>query len=169
MNAADVHLKEYEVLKAEQGKRIGVRDNLLFGNFIAIGSITAGAVQAHLTVALLLIAPVCAVLGWVYLANDAKVSHIGHYVGDVLAPKIGRHVGDSVLAWDTGLRPNHRGARYGWLAVDVTAFGLPGLVATGIFTFTAASHLPWPFIIVSAVEEAVSVAFIIYIVTHEMR
>jgi hypothetical protein len=78
---------EYEQLKQEQRQRIGFRDNLLFVQLAAVGSIGSWvAIQlaqnapAPEVEALLLIPWVWVVLGWTYIVNDHAISRIGRYV-----------------------------------------------------------------------------------------
>ncbi|GHH39997.1 hypothetical protein FHS35_006797 [Streptomyces umbrinus] len=80
---------EYTQVKDEQKARIGFRDNLLYATFAAMAAVIAATLQGPVRVGLLLLLPpVCLVLGWTYLVNDEKISAIGRYVSTELAPRL---------------------------------------------------------------------------------
>jgi hypothetical protein len=135
-------LVEYERLKEEQKTRIGFRDNLIYAT---LGSM-AGVIAATLTPKgstglLLLLPPVCLVLGWTYLVNDEKVSAIGRYVRFNLAPKLAdlaRAEGadaDAVFGWEVVHRsdPDRLLRKFTQLLIDLGTFCLPALSALVVY------------------------------------
>lgn len=152
-------LVEYERLKDEQKTRIGFRDNLIYAT---LGSM-AGVVAATLVPQgnpglLLLLPPVCVVLGWTYLVNDEKVSAIGRYLRLDLAPRLAGLAGatgddaSAIFGWETAHRsdPDRLVRKYFQLVVDLGTFCLPGLTALMIY-WVAAPHRT-DLLIVSVVE-----------------
>ena len=64
-------LEEYRTLKAEQGNRIGFRDNLLYVTLGLFGAIASFALSSDENGPAFLVIPwVCFVLGWTYVVND---------------------------------------------------------------------------------------------------
>ncbi|MET8828091.1 hypothetical protein ABZX40_21170 [Streptomyces sp. NPDC004610] len=130
-----VLISEYEALKAEQNARIIARDHLMYATLAVFAATAAGVVGAgHAAGLVLLLPPVCIVLGWTYLANDEKVSAIGRYFRTALRPRLAAAIGaapSDVLAWETA----HRGGRlrvsgkYLQLAVDLIMFAVPAMLA----------------------------------------
>jgi len=58
---------------------------------------------------LLALPPVCVVLGWTYLVNDEKISAIGTYVRDDLAPRLAELAqAEAVFAWEAAHRSDTR-------------------------------------------------------------
>ena len=133
----DLLLEEYRVLKAEQLQRIGTRDNLLYATMAALGLVVGAAASNHNPAFLLLIPPVCLVLGWTYHANDSKITAIGQYVRTELAPELARLTGSEKpeFRWE-GV---HRAGVFrvpGQLAADLTAFGVPPIAAMVAYWLT---------------------------------
>lgn len=135
-------LVEYERLKDEQKTRIGFRDNLIYAT---LGSM-AGVIAATLTPKgstglLLLLPPVCLVLGWTYLVNDEKVSAIGRYVRLTVAPRLAALAGavdaeaDAVFGWEVAHRsdPDRLLRKYSQLVIDLGTFCLPALTALVVY------------------------------------
>lgn len=134
-------LEEYRALKAEQGRRIGFRDNLLYvtlGLFGAIASVALG--EPPQPSALLVIPLVCLALGWMYLVNDQKISAIGLYVRLELDDRIRALMGGAaddrpLFGWETVHRDDKRRKRrkFEQLFVDLVTFVVAGLIAIAIF------------------------------------
>lgn len=135
-------LVEYERLKDEQKTRIGFRDNLIYAT---LGSM-AGVVGATLTPKgnlglLLLLPPVCLVLGWTYLVNDEKVSAIGRYLRLTVAPRLSELAGATgdeaaaVFGWEVAHRSGSDRLirKYSQLAIDLGTFCVPALTALVIY------------------------------------
>jgi hypothetical protein len=158
--AGDVHLAEYDRLEQEQLARIGVRDNLVYATLAALGGVTAVAFggDARLPV-LLLFPPVCAILGWIHLTNDQKISAVGRYIRRELVTELaadrGREAG-RLLRWETEHRsdPGHRRRKRTQLAVDITTFCVTGATALALYWATAFTASP-VVIAVSVTEMAV--------------
>jgi hypothetical protein len=159
-------LVEYERLKDEQKTRIGFRDNLVYATLASMAGVVAAtlAAKGHANL-LLLLPPVCVVLGWTYLVNDEKVSAIGRYVRDVLRPKLADGAED-VFGWEDAHRtdPRRRLRKVLQLVVDLGVFCLPALSAIIVYWVNG----PWtfPFIAVSLVETAAVVTLAIQLVAY---
>ncbi|MGX2993354.1 hypothetical protein JNUCC64_03515 [Streptomyces sp. JNUCC 64] len=139
---SQVLLGEYTALKAEQSARIAARDNLMYATLAALVlTATAVAGTAGHRELVLLLPPVCLVLGWTYLVNDEKVSAIGGYLRAELTPRLavasGADPGD-VLGWETAHRaqPRRTTGKYLQLAVDLVMFVAPALTALAVFWAT---------------------------------
>ncbi|MGA4996526.1 hypothetical protein ACPCB7_00705 [Streptomyces arboris] len=137
-------LLEYEVLKAEQKARIIARDHLMYATLAGLVSVLVVVLTADApTGAVLLLPPVCLVLGWTYLANDQKISAAGRYLRDELAPRLAELTGtrpDEVLGWEWAHRsePGRSAAKILQLAVDLIMFVVPTAVAV-VLHWTAAT------------------------------
>ncbi|MGW3996022.1 hypothetical protein ACWEF6_21240 [Amycolatopsis sp. NPDC004772] len=135
----DVLMSEYEMLKGEQKARIVLRDRLMYATFAALAAVVALNLGGPKAALLLLLPPVCIVLGWTYLVNDEQVSAIGTYLRDVLGPALGRTLGGVVvLRWETEhRRGTGRVLRKSLqLGVDLLMFLVPSLVAVGGYWLT---------------------------------
>lgn len=135
--ATRVIIVEYERIKEEQKTRIGFRDNLLYATFASLAGIIAVTVSSGSRVFLLMLPPVCVVLGWTYLVNDEKISSIGQYIRSELAPRLATLTADwaPVFGWEAAHRADqHRISRkYSQLAVDMLTFCGAPLVAVVIY------------------------------------
>ena len=118
MDAGKVLLAEYERLKDEQKTRIGFRDNLIYATLASIAAVVAATLSSRGNNALLLlIPPVCLLLGWTYLVNDEKVSAIGRYIRKDLGPRLARRTTlteAEIFGWETA----HRADRDRVLSLD---------------------------------------------------
>ncbi|MBV2152926.1 hypothetical protein [Kitasatospora sp. SUK 42] len=155
--SVQVLLAEYTSLKDEQKQRIGFRDNLIYATLASLAAVLAATLQSdgH-PERLLLLPPVTFLLGWTYLVNDHKISAIGQYVRDELAPRVadvveGRHV---LFGWEVAHRTDDRrvSRKYLQLAADLLVFCLSSFVAIGLF-WAHGGNAGW-LIAVSAVEFA---------------
>lgn len=134
-----VYLQEYGKLKDEQTMRIKFRDGMIPLALAAVGALVpfALAKEEHLP-ALLLIPIICVILGWSYITNDEKVSHLGWYLrvklGDWVAKLIDAPP-DQVLHWEVWHRSDDRRPerKRTQLMVDLLTFVFPGLLATGLY------------------------------------
>lgn len=135
---ADVLLIEYDQLKREQQSRIRTRDALYVTIVTVMGALAATTDQAH-NYRMLLLAPFAAtVIGWMYLANDTKVSEIGRYVRQVLAPALSAQFDDrpTVFGWETVHRlddPRWLPRKRLWLAADLLGFYIAPLAAAAVY------------------------------------
>jgi hypothetical protein len=150
-------LAEYEQVKQEQRARIGFRDNLLYATLGVMAAVVATALArgGHAEV-LLLLPPLSVVLGWTYLVNDEKISAVGRYVRDDLAPRLKNLTGsqDDVFGWEFAHRGDaHRASRKRiQLGVDLLAFCAAPLAALAVYWVLGPHH--WPLLLVSAAESA---------------
>jgi hypothetical protein len=156
----DVLRDELKVLKDEQRDRIRARDNLIYSLIVAIAAVAGGTKLAGPAVALLL-PPVTLALGWTYLANDQKVSAIGHYLRTDLAPRLSALVNTDVLRWETAHRSDHRRRQRKsiQLGVDLTVFVLPAITAIAWYW---ASQPTSPVLIAASIAEAVTVLIAVW-------
>jgi hypothetical protein len=154
---------EYQQVKGEQQARIGFRDNLLYATLASMAAVIAAVLQRDgQTALLLLLPPVSMLLGWTYLVNDEKISAIGRYVREELAPQLatltkGQKQGTGhvlVFGWEVAHRSDRRRLSRKWLqlAVDLTAFCVAPVAAVVVFWAAGPSRLP--LVAVSAVELA---------------
>ncbi|WOP07203.1 hypothetical protein R2B67_01060 [Streptomyces cyaneofuscatus] len=131
----EVLLLEYEVLKAEQKARIIARDHLMYATLAGLVSVLVVVFTAEAPAGtVLLLPPVCLVLGWTYLVNDLKISAAGRYLRDELAPRLADLTGTrpgEVLGWEWAHRgePGRIAAKILQLAVDLVMFVVPTVVA----------------------------------------
>lgn len=159
-HAAAVDLAEYEHLKAEQLGRIGVRDNLVYATLAACGGVVVLSFGGDRPrpAALLLLPPVCLMLGWTYVVNDQKVSAIGRYLRGVLGPRLGAEHGHELLGWETeryrdGTRRRRKLAQLG---VNLTLFCGSSMGALGVF-WSLATPVAWSLLAVSFLETLASI------------
>ena len=149
-------LHEYKKLKDEQLARIGTRDNLIYVNLASLAAVTAASLQAEVPAFLLLIPPVCLVLGWTYLANDEKISAIGRHIRTVLAPQLETFLRTDVrlLTWEIQHRADRRRRlrKIVQLVIDQVTFCAPAMVA--VVAYVAGGGGPVPLILTAGVELA---------------
>ncbi|MFG3100094.1 hypothetical protein ACGFZL_06200 [Streptomyces sp. NPDC048182] len=120
-------LTEYDRLKDEQRGRIAFRDNLIYAMLASAAAVLAAALRSGFEAGFLLILPpVSLLLGWTYLVNDQKISAMGEYIRNTLAPRLASTAGteEEVFGWETAHRSDTRRV---WrkrlqLAADLTAF-----------------------------------------------
>lgn len=134
--AADLLMLEYEQLKEEQRLRIGTRDNLVYATLGALTVAIAGVIQAHSPAMLLLLPPVCLVLGWTYLANDDRVTAIGLHVQNVIVPELATLAAPHgpIFGWERHHRADRRrrARKTAQCAVDLVIFCAGAPVALAV-------------------------------------
>ncbi|MFL1906122.1 hypothetical protein ACJWDR_44690 [Streptomyces tauricus] len=168
-------MAEYERIKGEQQARIGFRDNLLYATLASMAAIIAAVLQGDGQAALLLLLPpVSVLLGWTYLVNDEKISAIGRYVREELAPQLATlakglkqgsgHV--QVFGWEVAHRSDHRrvSRKCLQLAVDLITFCVAPVAA--VVVFWAAGPRRVPLVAVSAIELAAIAVLAVQIVLY---
>lgn len=147
-----VFLAEYKQLKDEQRSRISVRDNLIYATLTSIAAVLLFAFNGvdHRS-ALLLLPPVCLVLGWTYLINDEKVTAIGRYIRDDLAPRLAG--AEAVLGWESTHRSDARRSERKFIQaiIDILLFCGTGIAAV-IVCWTIVPVLPTLLLGVGSVE-----------------
>ncbi|MFG3255060.1 hypothetical protein [Streptomyces sp. NPDC048172] len=162
-------LAEYEQIKQEQRARIGFRDNLIYATIgvkaAVIGSTMARGVHLEM---LLLLPPLSVLLGWTYLVNDEKISAVGRYIRNALAPRLQALTPErsEVFGWESVHRHDlHRVSRKRFqLAVDLMTFCGSPLAALTVFWLNGPAH--WPLLLVSAAEVAAIVSLAIQVVRY---
>ncbi len=152
-------LEEYKTLKAEQSKRIGFRDNLLYvtlGLFGAITSFALASTQGHY--AFLVIPWLCLIMGWTYVVNDEKISAIGRYIRHTLDDRLCALMGgaadsEHLFGWETAHRDDTRrkSRKYLQLLIDEITFVFSGLLALLVF-WLLVPQVATPTIILIVVE-----------------
>lgn len=142
---------EYQQLKDEQRSRIGFRDNLLYATLASIAAVVVAAAQSGRAALVLLLPPACLVLGWTYLVNDEKVSAIGRYVREELAPRLG---GGVVFGWESAHRGDQRrhARKVLQLGVDLSTFC--GTAAAALVAYWCVAPLQPALLILSFAELA---------------
>ncbi|WP_262063599.1 hypothetical protein [Streptomyces sp. STR69] len=146
-------LAEYQTVKDEQKTRIGFRDNLLYVTLTIVAAVIAAAAQAKQPVMLLALPPVCVVLGWTYLVNDEKISAIGTYVRDDLAPRLAELAqAEAVFGWETAHRSDtrRRSRKVIQYSVDLLAFCV--VPFAGLIVYWAAGRMSPGLLALSVVE-----------------
>jgi hypothetical protein len=161
-------LIEYKQLKQEQLARIGIRDNLVYVTLASLAAVVAATVQVHVDELLLLLPPVCFILGWTYLLNDEKVSAIGRYIRRVLTPQLEQLLKAEMplFGWENEHRAGtgRRFRKVGQLVVDIATFCLPAVLAVTAF---GADGPPSRTVLVILIAEAVGVVVLaVAIVAH---
>ncbi|WP_165958752.1 hypothetical protein [Actinomadura sp. KC345] len=131
-------------LKNEQNNRIGYRDRLVYTAFaVAAGAVYAIS-QGASPLVLLGLVPAVLSLGWIYQANDTKVSEIREYVRSELAPRTQELLpeGANPFGWESWHRdrPGRWITRTGHLAVTLAIFCV--LPATALVMLAKLSTLP---------------------------
>ncbi|MGW4423130.1 hypothetical protein [Streptosporangium sp. NPDC004631] len=110
MVASELLIIEYEQLKEEQRVRISTRDNLAYTTLGAFALVIAAVIQAQAPAVLVLLPPVCMILGWTYLINDDRVTAIGRHIRENVAPEL-VSLGDlrtEVFSWERRHRADRR-------------------------------------------------------------
>ncbi|WP_127500690.1 hypothetical protein [Actinoplanes solisilvae] len=165
LTVARLLLAEYERLKDEQKTRIGFRDNLIYVTLASMAAVITASLAAkgHANL-LLLLPPVSTVLGWTYLVNDEKVSAIGRYIRERVAPELDPT--GKAFGWETAHRSDsrRRPRKVIQMIVDLGTFCLPAVAA--IVVYWVNGPYDWPFMVVSFVELAVVLGLAIEVVRY---
>jgi hypothetical protein len=162
-------LAEYEQIKQEQRARIGFRDNLIYATFGVMAAVIGSTLArgGHLEM-LLLLPPLSVTLGWTYLVNDEKISAIGRYIRDELAPRLKELTPErtEVFGWESAHRRDvHRHSRKRFqLAVDLLTFCAAPLASLAVYWLLGPTQ--WPLLLVSLAEAAMIVGLTIQVVRY---
>ncbi|TPQ18071.1 hypothetical protein [Streptomyces sporangiiformans] len=157
IDAGQVLLAEYDQVKQEQRARIGFRDNLLYATLGVMAAVIGSTLArgGHVEM-LLLLPPLSVLLGWTYLVNDEKISAIGRYVRDELAPRLKELApgNPEVFGWESAHRSDDRrhSRKRIQLAVDLLAFCVAPFAALVVYWLFG--PLYWLLLLVSAAELA---------------
>ncbi|MFJ8789564.1 hypothetical protein [Streptomyces sp. NPDC102462] len=162
-------LTEYQAVKDEQKSRIGFRDNLLYVTLTVVAAVVAAVAQAGRPAMLLALPPVCVVLGWTYLVNDQKISAIGAYVRDELAPRLAELAdaeATEVFRWETAHRQDARrlSRKAVQLVVDLLAFCV--VPASGLVVYWVAGGVSAGLVSLSLLEALAVGGLGLYIVLY---
>lgn len=167
VTASQLLLIEYEHVKGEQRARIGFRDNLLYATLASIAAVIAAVLQGPARIELLLLLPpVCLVLGWTYLINDEKISAIGRYVREELAPRLAAATTPPLaeaFGWERAHRSDtrRRGRKRLQLGVDLLAFC--GAPAAALVVYWVQADAAPALLAVSVTEAAAALALAVQI------
>ncbi|BBH68343.1 hypothetical protein ACTI_50280 [Actinoplanes sp. OR16] len=164
VSTTNLLITEYERLKEEQKTRIGVRDNLIYATLGSMAAVTAATLASRSPASLLLLPPVCVVLGWTYLVNDEKVSAIGRYIRDDLGPRLDPT--GKAFGWETAHRSDRRrrSRKLFQLLVDLATFWLPAVVA--VILYWSGGALRAPLVAVSVVELVVVTGLAVEVIRY---
>lgn len=127
--------------KKEQIERIKTRAQLTAGALGSMFLIAAGAFQNHTV--LLAFAPVGAVLGWLWLGEDRKITDIHVHLADVIAPILTRYTGGrDVLLWEIAVlnRPRRLSSKLIDLALMLLLYVGPGFIGTAVWDVLYGRH-----------------------------
>ncbi len=135
----DVHLAEYEQLKAEQRDRITGRDRLFWFVFLAVGVIGYQALSTDDPHRLLAIPAVVTVVGWLYITADRKITALRRYFHS-LARELAIETGSApdeppLLAWEQPSKSRSALQRGFQLWVLLSLYAAPGIVAVGAWAY----------------------------------
>jgi len=125
---------EYAHMKEEQRLRIGTRDNLIYATLGSLFLVVAGTWQTGQIAVLLLVTPVCFVLGWTYLVNDDRITAIGRYIEATLIPGLAALAppGVRVFGWEQSHRTDARRRRRKTWQLGVDLFTFNGAPVTAL-------------------------------------
>lgn len=146
----DVYLKEFEKLKDEQISRASLRDSLFNVTMVLIGGgMTMAFSHPPDSLGLLLLIPVVGfVAGMTHVASDRRISKIGSYFRERLAPKIAAKRGmsqDDVFEWEAYIRSDRSRIlrKLLQLGTNLLLYVGSGLFALGwyVFVVKAGPHL----------------------------
>ncbi|MFI6338090.1 hypothetical protein [Streptomyces sp. NPDC050535] len=166
VTASQILLLEYTQVKDEQKARIGFRDNLLYATLAAMAAVIAATLQGPARVELLLLLPpVCLVLGWTYLVNDEKISAIGRYVSTELTPRLAvvTPLGRETFGWEAAHRSDRRRRSRKWLQLFVDLLTFCGASLAALTVFWATGRISAVLLTVSLVECAAIVVLAVQI------
>ncbi|RKN12912.1 hypothetical protein [Streptomyces radicis] len=148
VTVGELLMAEYDQIKEEQRARISFRDNLLYATLASMAAVVAAVLQADGRPGLLLLLPpVSVLLGWTYVVNDEKISAVGRYVREELAPRLaelsGGHEPPKVFGWEVRHRADDRRTtrKRLQLAVDLLTFCLAPIAALVVFWSSGAGPL----------------------------
>lgn len=133
---ATLLLTEYEQMKGEQVRRIGVRDNLIYVTLAGSATVLAVALTQSMPLVLLAVPIVGLVMGLTFVLNDRMITAIGDYIrGPLRASAADLSGADSATFGVFGWEEYHR-VRKGrhlskslQLGRDVSVFVAPALTA----------------------------------------
>jgi len=147
-------LTEYDHVKSEQRSRIQHRDGLVYTTIAAMGAVLAATISQHSVAVLLLLPPVSIVLGWKYLANDAKIGSANSYVRHRLSPRATEITGSTgpVFGWETYQRTGffYQARRFVQVAIDLLTFCV--LPCAALIGFWVVGPYPPGLLVVSVAE-----------------
>ncbi len=162
-------LAEYAQIKEEQRARIGFRDNLIYATLGTMAAVVGSTLArgGHLEM-LLLLPPLSTILGWTYLVNDEKISAVGRYIREELAPRLkelSREQAD-VFGWESAHRGDtHRHSRKRFqLAVDLMTFCGAPLAALVVYWVFGPTQ--WPLLLISLADTAVVIGLAAQVVRY---
>ncbi|WP_435193045.1 hypothetical protein [Streptomyces sp. NRRL F-5630] len=169
IDTSQLLLTEYEQIKQEQQARIGFRDNLIYATLGVMAAVIGSTLArtGHLEL-LLLLPPLSVILGWTYLVNDEKISAVGRYIRNELAPRLKELTSEraEIFGWESAHRSDaHRNSRKRLqLAVDLLTFCVAPLAALTVYWMLGPKD--WPLLVTSLVETAMIVGLAAQVVRY---
>jgi hypothetical protein len=180
---------EFEQLKQEQRQRIAFRDNMVFVQLAAVGSVGSWVLtnleKTTANDALLMIPWICIVLGWTYIVNDHAISQIGRYVMEILNERVKRF---GVIDFDTSHKAGVKNASplaeigfFGWerflrldkkrknrkriqWAIDELTFVAPGILGLITYCYFGSFDIFHPLLMIVLVTELAALVALFYII-----
>jgi hypothetical protein len=145
-NRLNIYLEEYKTLKAEQSRRIAVRDHVIYLTIAAVGLIFGLKDKLGDDLSLLIVPWIGLLLGWTYLMNDQKISAIGTYVRRILDDRLKKILAtqEDLFGWESEHRSDELRIQRKLLQllVNLLAFVVPGIATTLTFIITASFAEP---------------------------
>jgi H+/Cl- antiporter ClcA len=145
----DILITEYNTLKSEQLERIKIRDTLIYISLGVFGAIFSFAMleSSKLSlddkrIVLLLLPTISFILSWVYIDNDAKISHIGDYIKSNIIPSINKEGSNVIFGWEIYHKNDYRkNARktLQWFT-DILTFFIPAVVSIYLYFQHPSTH-----------------------------
>jgi hypothetical protein len=156
----DLAKQEYIKLKDEQIKRIGFRDNLLYVNLALIAGVMSFVFSGEHGDSrwrfhgLLIVGWIALVLGWTYVVNDEKISAIGRYIREKLAPSLDPAPLNTLFGWEVAHRSDESRTRRKIEQLVIDELSFPGIGLGAVVLFLVLPSHPGGLAIVGALLEA---------------
>lgn len=169
IDTSQLLLAEYDQIKQEQRARIGFRDNLIYVTFGVMAAVVGSTMArgGHFEM-LLLLPPLSVTLGWTYLVDDEKITAVGRYIREELAPRLQELTPEraEVFGWESAHRRDarRRSRKRFQLAVDILAFCVAPLAALTVYWLLGPLH--WTLLLVSAAETAMVAGLAVQVVRY---
>lgn len=160
----DTLVTMFEQIKREQQARIAHRDGLMYTTIAAMAAVGAAVVSSHQFALLMALPPVSVLLGWIYVANDSKVTQLGNYVRDDLSPRLTALIGADkpVFGWEHANRDDRwrRPRKIMQLVADLLAFTIAPTAALIVWWAVA----PHGLAVVAVLEHLLVLALAVFII-----
>lgn len=171
----DIHIAEFEKLKDEQISRAAHRDRLFHLTLILIGGGGSFALATREATPLLLLLPYIAfIAGMSHVACDRRISAIGSYFREVLAPKLAATVGvesSEIFAWEDYITKDSKRYVRKWLQLFTNLLlyvgtGLVALAYYGFHNIHPSKAAENPFIVIGLIGGLILMVILTRQLTH---